>query len=260
MDTSLRKIKYTLAMLCSLCFLVLLVNACSTSEGEQTVVAQLGIANRDLRDLQTTATVQAARMQTTRSFFDARMTKAVEQRAFLFATLEARGTVFLTPTATPIPETATPTPLPPTATYTPFPTSTLTTTVIEDMVAARSINQGNGCAREVTTEFTTEDDEIYVVGVAKDIPENASIDVEWIYNGEVVSTFSLAYGSYIRELCVWFSLTEEDTELLPGFWNVSLTISTVPGNYLVVFQIVDDAEETPEATAEVTEEVDDSDT
>lgn len=244
---------------------ILLLAACGTDDTVRTLEANHMLAGTQVADLRITASVQAARAQTTLDFMQTRAAFAAIQSGLLESTLAASGTdesyletqrdLILgsspTPSITPTlaPEetenpdfpTFTPVSETPTATIpgvTPiFPTSPPTPTLPPDPNALRLENPvtalaaGNdGCGLNITSSFTLDTPEIYVLVKVYNIQANSvTFSAHWTYEGQPIgSIFDYTPNRNYDELCIWFFVDQTDFEFLAGNYTVGINVDGVP--------------------------------
>jgi len=223
--------------LISFILLILLVG-CAGTTGRGTIEADHAIASTQIIDLRRTATVNAARMQTTIDFMGTRIRSREENRELMLATLIARGTdaaflvqaqgdaAFIPPTATPRPTDALlaaaenpPTPvggggiIPDTA-----------GAALTDIVTAPGVLP-NDCAQNPSNQFTTNTSEIYVVARAQNISSGTRLTSRWLQEGAEVAVFDFTPDFNIDDACIWFFIDQSDVTFISGTWSVALDIN-----------------------------------
>lgn len=243
---------------------VLLITACGTSSEQLTLVANNEIANTEIADIRSTATVSRARIQITLDFASTRAIEVEQQGQFLRSTLSALGTdsAFIS-NSLPLPGNF--------PTFTPQPTSPVQvqiTPAAQPLVTEQVNAQGtsvqvtieatepaneprldnivlssgvgdNDCAINTNPRFTPASTEIYVVATAYNIPAGATISSVWQSNGTEVALFSFQPDSAINGNCIWFFIDQSDAEFVVGTWSVELKINDVSAAPPIPFQIVE---------------------
>ncbi len=240
-----------------------ILSACSTGNEQLTLVAQNEVANTEISNIRSTATVSRARLQTTLDYASTRVVDIEQQGLFMRATLVALGTdsVFLNsnlplsgnfPTFTPQPTS------PINVAISPAPQPLVTEDVnvdgtrvqitleateasnqqprMENIVLASGVND-NDCARDTNPRLTPNSTEIYVVATAYNIPAGANITSTWQSNGTEVAFFSFQTETIIDGSCIWFFIDQTDAEFVPGIWSVELRINDVSASQPLPFQI-----------------------
>lgn len=241
---------------------ILLLSACGTDDSIQTLETNHVLAGTQLADLRVTATVQAARAQTTLDFMQTRPALAAAQSNFLESTLAADGTDtsfietqralilgssptpsetplaeetegLIIPTFTPVSETPTPT-IPG---VTPIiPTETMTATLPPDPNALRVENPrlalapGNdGCGVNFTSQFTVNTEEIYIIFTAYNLKtKGVTFTAKWTYNGQAIGpVYDYTPNKNYDQLCVWFYVDQTDFEFLAGNYTVEIDMDDV---------------------------------
>lgn len=223
------------------------------------------LAGTQVADLRITASVQAARAQTTLDFMQTRAAFAAIQSNLLESTLAAGGIdesylktqralilgSSLTPSTTPTlapeetqnldfptftPVSETPTPTIPGVTPI-FPTSTTAPTLPPDPNALRLENpitalaSGNdGCGLNITSSFTVNTPEIYVLVKVYNIQaNNVTFSAHWTYEDQPIgSVFDYTPNRNYDELCIWFFVDPSDFEFLVGNYAVGINVDGVP--------------------------------
>ena len=256
--------RFSIQHLSAFVFIMLFIlSACGTSTEQLTLVANHGIANTQIADIRTSATVVRARMQTTLDFAGTRAVDVEQQGQFLRSTLVALGTesAFINnnlplpgnfPTFTPQPTspinspvTPAPQPLiteelingtPIQVTY--EPTEAINSPRLENIVLSSGVNNDD-CAIDTNPRFTPTSTEIYVVATAYDVPTNATITSIWQNNGTEVALFSFQTETNINASCIWFFIDQTDAEFIVGAWSVELKIDDIFVASPIPFQILE---------------------
>lgn len=256
--------------ICLLITIILLTSACESSGANLTLAANHSSAGTRVANLRVTASVQAARAETTLDFMGTRAALGATQSNFLEATLIATGisadalatqrqivlgnsptplptptlrpeetrevVVMLTPTAT----------VPPVTLNAPNPTSP---PQVQPTISESGLFFGNvitatgagvdGCGAGVTTTFSTNVEEIYViVPVFNVIANTNTFAARWARDGQAVGpvyTFTPEFDA--EELCVWFFVDETDFEFSVGSYTVTLDVDNQPITNPVSFVI-----------------------
>jgi hypothetical protein len=242
----------------------LLLSACGTSTEQLTLVADHGLANTQVADIRSSATVVRARMQITLDFAGTRAVDVEQQGQFLRSTLASLGTesAFINnnlplpgnfPTFTPQPTS--PINAPATLALQPLATEELNADGIpiqltidppevtnqprfENIILSSGVGDDD-CAIDTNPRFTPASTEIYVVAMAYDVPANATISSSWQYNGTEVALFSFQTETAISKNCIWFFIDQTDAEFVVGTWSVELRIGDGLAAPPIPFQILD---------------------
>lgn len=220
--------------------LLTLLVGCAGTSGRTTLVADHAIASTQIVDLRQSATVNAARMQTTIDFMGTRIRSREENRELMLATLIARGTdagflvqsqgnaEFVPPTATPRPTDAllaaaedAPTPIGGSGI---IPDTADTGAALTDIVTAPGVLPDD-CAQSPTSQFTTNTAEIYVVARAQNISSGTTLTSRWLQEGTEVATFDFTPDFEIDDACIWFFIDQSDVTFISGTWSVALDIN-----------------------------------
>jgi hypothetical protein len=245
--------------------MILLLAACGSDNTVRTLEANHMLAGTQIADLRITATVQAARAQTTLDFMQTRAAFAAIQSGLLESTLAADGTdmpyietqraIILgssptpsmapvlaaeategvdSPTFTPVSETPTPT-IPGVTPI--FPTASKTATLPPDPNALRIENPitalaagSDGCGANITSAFTVNTEEIYIIIKAYNLrAREVTFSSHWTYEGQAIGpVFEYTPERNYDELCIWFFVDQTDFEFLAGDYTVGIDIDGAP--------------------------------
>ncbi|MFN8529424.1 MAG: hypothetical protein U0670_12490 [Anaerolineae bacterium] len=105
--------------------------------------------------------------------------------------------------------------------------------------AANGVNEDDGCALGVQTQFSTSDPEIYVTARAFNIRAGMVMSAQWKLNGSVVyDDYSFTVGADDDDFCLWFSIDPATVPFTPGDWTVQLIADGNPIEPAVSFAIV----------------------
>ena len=255
--------------------LIFIVSACADAGTSLTLEANYQLAGTQIADLRITATVQAARAETTLDFMGTRAAIAGTRSSFLVETLVATGyspdilatqreaitgsTPTPVPTATLAPgvtqdvnpnqasvaETLTPSP-PAVTINAPNPTSTPVIQPTPDFGGLTTgslitaTGAGNdGCGAGVTSVFGMGVSEIYAILPAFNITANDyTFAARWQKDGQPIGPvydFTPDFDS--DSLCIWFFVDNTDFPLEPGTYSVSIDINGQPAAGPVPFVI-----------------------
>lgn len=240
-------------------FLLLLLAACSNNEALQTLENNHAIAGTQVVELQVSATVLAARGQTTLEFNQTAAALAATQSQYLEATLIQEGVVpesiatersrILGGDFVPQPNTTSE--APPTATLVinsaSLPVAT-SPTAPSDNPQPRLENpqlatgtDANGCAIGSTTQFTTTTPEIYIVAVARDIPAYSILfEARWFRDNETIGpVYSFQPDYAIEQECIWFFVDPSDFAFEAGNYSVVIDMQGIAGFAPLGFTISD---------------------
>lgn len=244
---------------------ILLLTACGTDNSLQILETNHALAGTQVANLRVTASVQAARAQTTLDFMQTRPAFAAIQSVALESTLEADGTdtsyiqtqralilgssptpsitpTFAAeetenlnlPTFTPISETPTPT-IPGVTPI--FPTETAVPTLPPDPNALRLENPrtalaagSDGCGTNLTSSFTINTQEIYIIVTAFNLErQGTTLSARWAYEGQPVGpVYDYTPDRDYEQLCIWFYVDQTDFDFLAGNYTVTIDIDGVP--------------------------------
>lgn len=225
------------------------ISACDTNNTEETLVAEHAVASTQIDNLRNTATVGAARIETTLDFLGTRVRSREESREFMQSTLIARGTdadfllsslggdagTFLPLTATPLPtDPVVPVETPVGGQGGIVPPEVLTAqaapvdgaAALVDITTASSVG-ADDCAQSPSSEFTLDTPEIYVVARAQNISAGTTLASRWLQEGAEVAAFDFAPDFDIENACIWFFIDQSDVAFVTGSWSVALDINGV---------------------------------
>jgi hypothetical protein len=236
---------------------------CTDNREREALEANHAAVGTQVADLRVSATIQAARAQTTLDFVQTRAAAAATQSQFLEATMIATGfapesladfrerLLVQRPTATPLPptdianssgaggEAGTPmretrTPTLPAITplgITPSAVSTIAVTInpntphLEKPVTATGVGNDD-CATGVTSQFSSATEAIYIVADAINVPSGSTIQARWFRSGEPVGpVYDFTPDFDIEDACVWFFVDPTDFEFTAGQYAVDLLLN-----------------------------------
>ncbi|MBZ0290971.1 MAG: hypothetical protein K8L99_00240 [Anaerolineae bacterium] len=238
----------------------LLVSACARqNEVELSLVSTNVVLRTEIAQIQDTATVAADRLQITVEYAATLVAQSQAQNGELRATLVSGGSdpnalddinaqvVTPLPTTDTIPNIGvTPFPTPPTGGSDPETdpgagaataevTEETSAPTLTNIVMARSVGSDD-CAQDVTSSFTTSDDEIYVVATALNITPGTTISAQYNIGSETIQhNFTPDFA--INQNCIWFFTDQTDVAFTTGTWNVTLSINGTPVSQPVQFTI-----------------------
>lgn len=255
--------------------LILILSACTATGESLTLEANYALAGTQVEELRTTATVQAARAETTLDFMGTRAVVSENQSNFLVETLVATGispqflatqredilgssptplptaiigesvTEAVSPGRTQLAETLTPSP-PAVTINAPNPTSTAFIQATADLGRLTTGNlittrgAGNdGCGVSVTSVFGMDVTEIYVILPVFNLVANQyTFAAHWQKDAQAIGPvydFTPDFDS--ESLCVWFFVDSTDFPFEPGSYSVRIDINGQPAQAAVPFII-----------------------
>ncbi len=238
--------------------------ACDASNETERILQERDLAATQIIDIQTTSTVQGARIQTTLDYSGTQVSMLDSQSQFLKATLVSQGipldaiealqrsmvqSVSL-PSPTPAEENtlqATNDPLNPIITpfspvvVAPPPTQNSipqnsTNARLENAVTSLGVGEDD-CAIDTTNRFNTSTTAIYIVATALNIPPNTRLSSRWFFGNELKATFDFTPDFAIQGACIWFFADSTDFAFETGTWSVTLDINEVPATQPIPFTI-----------------------
>jgi hypothetical protein len=243
----------------SLCLIVCLC-ACGVNPDDERLLQERDLAATQIVHIIATATVQAARIQTTLDYAATSVSLLATQSQFLQATVVGQGIpesaiaelrqrivqeVSLPPTPTLEGETAAPLAITPFARATPTPAPLMPASApldpnaprLENVVTALGVGNDD-CAVNVTDSFSRSTSAIYVVAVAVNIPANTRLASRWMRDGTARATFDFTPDFSIQRACIWFFADPNDFAFETGAWTIALEINGVTAA-TATFTIVD---------------------
>lgn len=255
-----------------LMLLIFALTACGADANtQQTMVAYHTLVSTQRVAFYTTATVEAERALVTLDAIQDRIDRALSQRQFMLATLEARGidTRLLPPLITPTPAPPSPTPADtsladstPDIADTPLPTAVIITPLaitptsavmvaplqqpiatpipnspLRDVVMSTGVGRDD-CAVGVTNTFSVNSAEIYIVARAVGVQSGTRLGSIWQKaDGTTVAQFDFTPNFNIRDACIWFFATPDDFPFEAGNYTVILTVNNQVASNPVLFTI-----------------------
>jgi hypothetical protein len=240
---------------CVLAILLITLAACGgTGTEQQTLVVHGETMEAHFDSLRTTATVEAELMLATLERSQTELARVSSQRAAMISTLSARGVdigalpgVATLPAAEDsgaslFPEVAEQPPGEQEGSsrvqVTPF---TLTPETqqgtLSDVVMASGVGQDD-CAVNLTNQFGTDADRIYVVAVATGIDPGTTLSSRWQRADLEVTRFEFTPDFAINGACIWFFADQTDFDFIPGSYSVTLYINDAAAGSPVPFTVV----------------------
>lgn len=234
----------------TLLLIALLAAGCTASGAELTLIAQHDAAETSIASLRITASVAAARAQTTLDYVGTRVRFAEQRSSFLQSTLIARGTepAFIAgqlPAAGQI-SIATATPRPTVISASgeqilpgvPTPPPETGSATLTGIVMATGVGP-NDCALSTTSRFTPASERIYVVATASNVVSGTRLTSRWKRGMDEVASFDFVPDFDINGACIWFFIDQTDAEFTAGRWGVVLEINGVPASPEIEFTIAE---------------------
>jgi hypothetical protein len=112
------------------------------------------------------------------------------------------------------------------------------------ITTASAVNNTNGCATTVTSEFDTSANRIYVTARANNIVGGTVMRVEWRYYGQLAYQDGFTVSDANTDYCFWFYIGPEYLELQPGAWTAQLYANDIPlppAAFTITEMMMDDA-------------------
>lgn len=111
-------------------------------------------------------------------------------------------------------------------------------TQFAQVATAFSIQESNGCASQLQSEFSIDTSRIYLTAYATNLVAGTLIIAEWDFNGTAVVNTSWTVDQNYADLCIWFFISPEDITFSPGNWAARLVVNTVAIEPAASFTIV----------------------
>ncbi len=93
---------------------------------------------------------------------------------------------------------------------------------------ASSVRSSDGCAENVTSQFSTGTSQIYATARALNVAAGTEMGVEWSLAGQIVYSSSFVVEQNNPDFCFWFFITPEDVPFTPGEWSVRILVNGAP--------------------------------
>lgn len=103
---------------------------------------------------------------------------------------------------------------------------------------ASMVNESDGCALGLTTEFSASTPRIYATTRALNIQAGTRMRVEWLYTGSMVFQESWTVPGSHDDFCLWFYIEPQIVAFTPGDWQMILYREETPASAPVDFRIV----------------------
>lgn len=96
---------------------------------------------------------------------------------------------------------------------------------VSDIAAARRVNPNNGCSSGLVTQFSGDDERIYVTARVSGLRDGTHFGVDWFYGERVVyrSSWQADYSAQFE--CIWFYAVADDFSFLPGGYTAVLYVN-----------------------------------
>lgn len=96
---------------------------------------------------------------------------------------------------------------------------------VSDIAAARRVNRGNGCSSGSVTQFSSDDERIYVTARVAGLRNGTNFVVDWFYEERAVyrSSWQADYSAPFE--CIWFYAVADDFSFLPGGYTATLYVN-----------------------------------
>jgi hypothetical protein len=93
---------------------------------------------------------------------------------------------------------------------------------------ASSVRSSDGCAENVTSQFTPATSQIYATARALNVSAGTELGVEWLYEGQIVYSSRFVVEQFSPDYCFWFFITPQDVPFTPGNWSVRMLVNGAP--------------------------------
>ncbi|MCS6835970.1 MAG: hypothetical protein NZ750_08135 [Anaerolineae bacterium] len=218
--------------------LLLALTAC-VPQADPELETQAAFIGTQRAQLEASATVQTARLQTTLDYSGTRVSAAATQSQLLKATLIAMGTPpadleafqrqFMESRPSSTPDTAQSGPSPTTdrlaVTPPDLPSPTPTTGPrLVDIVMTERVG-ADDCPIGNSSVFSTRSEAIYVVARAVNAPRGTVFTSRWLLRNEEVIRYDFAPDFDIARACIWFYIDPNEVRFAPGPWAVVLQVN-----------------------------------
>lgn len=99
------------------------------------------------------------------------------------------------------------------------------TVQVNNLGTARSVSNSNGCSNGNITEFTDNDERIYVTARVSDLDIGVNFSVDWMFEQRLVYRSSWTADYAAQSECIWFYMTPDDAAFLPGIYTITMYIN-----------------------------------
>ncbi len=97
----------------------------------------------------------------------------------------------------------------------------------------------DGCADGFETQFNSTTPTIYVITQAASVEAGTLMQVDWSYEGQMVSQSSWAVPQAESNFCIWFYIDPATVPFSAGSWSVQLSANGSPVSAPISFSIVE---------------------
>ena len=219
---------------------LLLISAACTPESDPELGTQAALIGTQRAELEASATIQAARLQTTLDYSSTRVGLAATQSQLLKATLVAMGTApaelddfqrrFMESRPSPALEATqvgslslTPDRLAVTPLILPSSTVAAGPRLVDIAMTERV--GADDCPIGNSSVFSAQAQAIYVVARAIDAPRGTVFTSRWLLRNEEVIRYDFAPDFDIARACIWFYIDPSEVRFTPGPWAVILQVN-----------------------------------
>lgn len=90
---------------------------------------------------------------------------------------------------------------------------------------ASSVRNSDGCSNGITTDFTPDDERIYVTAQVLNLSNGTNFSVDWTFEQRLIyrSTWTSDYSAGSE--CIWFYMSPDDAPFLPGTYTITLYVN-----------------------------------
>lgn len=98
-------------------------------------------------------------------------------------------------------------------------------TEIRNVGTARSVRASDGCSNGNVTQFTDNDERIYLTAQVSNLTSGINFSVDWVFEERLIYRTAWTSDYSASSECIWFFMTPEDAPFLPGLYTATLFIN-----------------------------------
>lgn len=106
-----------------------------------------------------------------------------------------------------------------------------------DFALASAVRDSDGCASGIRSNFTMQDNHIYITARALNIKARTQMRVEWRKEGVIAWYDNFIVHDDHAELCIWFDIATSFVNFSPGAWSVIIYAGPTAVSPVVNFSI-----------------------
>lgn len=94
-----------------------------------------------------------------------------------------------------------------------------------NLATAGTVRSQDGCASGIVTQFSTENQQIYVTAQVLNLAVGTSFSVDWNYEQRLVYRSAWTSDYSAASECIWFYMEPADAPFLPGNYSITMYVN-----------------------------------